>query len=77
MMTKCITWTLAFFAKRSKNVTVQATLATIHGLVSIFGVGPAFVIVLKLKSKAEKEQAKHARKTGSGVPGVRNQNGDL
>lgn len=51
---------LAFFARRSHNVKVQCLLATIYGLVSIFGIGGTINIMLKMKKQVEKEN--HARK---------------
>jgi hypothetical protein len=77
MITKWITSALAFFARRSSNVKVQATLATLYGLVAIFGVGPSFAIILKLKKQTEQENAKHARKNGSGMSRVRSENNNL
>jgi hypothetical protein len=63
-MTKIITNILAFFAKKSKNVKTQCLLATVYGLVTIFGIGGTVQIMLKMKSQVEKEQAR-ARKANS------------
>jgi hypothetical protein len=46
---------LAWSAKRSKDIRVQAALATIYGLISIFGVGPSILIVIKLRKQAKRQ----------------------
>lgn len=45
---------IAYFAKRSHDVRVQAGLATIYGLISLFGIGGTFAIILKLRKQAVK-----------------------
>ena len=40
---------LAWSARRSHNVQLQAGLALLHGLIDIFGVGPTIAIIMKLR----------------------------
>jgi hypothetical protein len=40
---------LRYFAKKSHNVRVQLLLATMYGLVSIYGVTGAFTILMKAR----------------------------
>jgi len=40
---------LAWSARRSHNVQVQAGLALLHGLIDIFGIGPTIAIIMKLR----------------------------
>lgn len=68
MIRKFICNTLAFFAKKSHNVNVQCLLATVYGLVSIFGIGGTIAIMLKMKSLVEKKEKALARKNKSQMP---------
>jgi hypothetical protein len=64
MITKWITAILAFFAKRSHNVKTQVLIASVYGLVSIFGVGGTIQIMLKMRAQVEKEQKQHGKAKG-------------
>jgi hypothetical protein len=58
---------LKFIARRIHNVKIQVLLATIYGLIDIFGYGATFAIMLKMKKLVQKEQFAHARKTKSNL----------
>lgn len=59
---------IAFVARRIHNVHIQLLLASIYGLLAIFGVHGTISILMKVRKQ-------HARKTM--VPGVRNRNGSI
>ena len=44
---------LAWSARRSHNVQVQAGLALLHGLIDIFGIGPTIAIIMKLRKRKQ------------------------
>jgi hypothetical protein len=64
MITKIITGILAFFAKKSHNLKTQVLLASVYGLVAIFGVGGTIQIMLKMRAQAEKERKLHGKTNG-------------
>jgi hypothetical protein len=41
--------TLAYFAKRTHDIKLQLLLATLYGLVSLFGTGGAIMIIIKAR----------------------------
>lgn len=54
-----ITSILRFFAKRTNNVQVQVLLATLYGLVALYGVRGTVPIILKMRRAALATQAKN------------------
>jgi hypothetical protein len=53
-----ITSFIRYIAKKSDNVQVQVLCATLYGLVSIFGIGPTVLIIMKMRKKAIQAQRK-------------------
>lgn len=53
---------LTYFAKRSHDVRIQVALASVYGLISIFGVGKTLLIMNQLRKQAKKG-ARNGRKT--------------
>ena len=49
---------LAKLAKRSTSIQIQVALATIYGLISIFGYGRTAIIVYKVAKAAQKPKVK-------------------
>jgi hypothetical protein len=56
MIKRLIAWT----ARRSHNVQVQAGMALLYGLVSIFGVKGSISIVMKLRKIKQQLRRPHA-----------------
>lgn len=61
---------LAFVARHIHNVQVQVALATLHGLISIFGIGGTIAILMKVRKHASKAVVPRVRQGNRSVSGT-------
>lgn len=50
--------TLAYFAKRTHDVRMQLLIATLYGLISLYGIGGTVAIMLKARKLSKMRKVK-------------------